>query len=182
MADLSVLIGTIGALAGVGLGSWLAARSQRDLLRDSHLLASISSREASYGEFLAVSRQFRRFLMTQPTKVRIIERANDQRSTPVIDGSKDYWEALDAAFSKLAILAGDRAPHRAASEVLDSIYEIASARAIYTEGEVPDEIIMLGRTAENRFAKAARDDLIESRTPAPRVRSSWVKAARRSHV
>lgn len=167
MADIGVLVGTVGALAGVGLGSWLTARSQQALLRDNHRLANVAARESAYEEFLATARQFRRFLMTQPMQVRVIERTDSRPGTPVIDEPGDHWAALDAAQAKLAILAGDSEPHHVSSEVLHGIYEIARARTIYAEGEIPDEIISIGRAAEKKFARAAREDLIRSRSTKP---------------
>jgi hypothetical protein len=164
MADLTVLIGTVGALAGVGLGSWSTARYQRALFRDTHRLANVTARESAYQDFLTTARQFRRFMMTQPMTVRLIERPGGRPSTPVIDDPGTHWEDLDAAQAKLAILAGDREINSVASEVTDAIYSLIRARASYTQGEIPDEIIALGRDAEKKFARTAREDLTYSRS------------------
>jgi hypothetical protein len=160
MVDLTVLAGTVGALGGVALGSWLTARSQRTLLRESHLQARIEARELAYSEFLGAYRQFRRYIMNEPVNIRLVERSSGRPAVPIIDGSAHYWEAVENATARLVLLAGDRMSPDIWNAVRLAFYDIARARAIHEPGAVPDEIIHASRSAEYDFARVAREDLL----------------------
>lgn len=162
MLDPSTFIGTAGALVGVGLGGWLTGRSQRAVLKESHHQMAIAARESAYSDFLAAHRQFRRFLQTEPVEVRLVPRTSGRSSVPVIAQAATYWEAVENATARLAIIVGDRIPDEAWRGVVDAFYDIARARASCQPGGVPDEIISSARAAELRFAQAAREELTSS--------------------
>jgi hypothetical protein len=162
MMNLSIVFGTVGALAGVVLGAWLTGRSQRALLKESHRQAAITARETAYSEFLAAYRQFRRFVQTEPVKVQLVHRRSGRQSIPVIAQAGIHWEAVENATAKLEILAGDRMSHEVWRTVIDRFYDVARARASCEPGEVPDEIVASARAAETQFAHAARQDLMKS--------------------
>jgi hypothetical protein len=161
MQDLSAVAGTVGALVGVVLGGWLTARSQRNLLKESQRQTGIQTRESVYSDYLVAYRRFRRFLMTEPTEVRLVERSGEQK-TALIDGAGNYWEAVDNARARLELLVGDRIPSEAWRKVHGSFMAIARARATCGPGEVPDDLVHAAHTAETRFLQAARDDLVRS--------------------
>jgi hypothetical protein len=162
MADFSSLVGVVGALAGVGLGSWLASRSQRALLRESRRQARIDARESAYSEYLSTHRQFRRYIMTESVKIRLIERTPGVRATPVIDAAGRYWELVENATARLEIVAGDRIPRNVWHAIRVSLYDIAIARAHCGPGEVPDEIVEAARIADREFVRAVREELLAS--------------------
>jgi hypothetical protein len=162
MQDLSAIAGTAGALVGVVLGGWLTARSQRTLLKESQRQSGIQARESAYSDFLVAYRRFRRFLMTEPAEVRLVERPEGRKAAPLIDGAGNHWEAVDSARARLELLAGDRIPGDTWRKVTRSVMDIARARATCGPGEVPDELIHAAATAEAQFIQAAREDLIRS--------------------
>jgi hypothetical protein len=162
MADLSALVGAAGALVGVGLGAWLTARAQRSLLREYHRQAHIDAQKLAYSEFLSTHRQFRRYIMTEPVKVRLIERAPGVPPTPVIDNVARYWESIENATAKMEIVGADGIPYDVWHAVRASFYDIARARANYELGEVPEEIVEAARAAEREFVRAVREDLLAS--------------------
>jgi hypothetical protein len=162
MQDLSAIAGTVGALAGVVLGGWLTARSQRTLLKESQRQSGIQARESAYSDFLVAYRRFRRFLMTEPTAVRLVERPEGRKAAPLIDGAGNHWEAVDSARARLELLAGDRIPSDTWWKVHNSFMAIARIRATCGPGEIPDELINAAYTAERQLIQAAREDLIRS--------------------
>jgi len=159
---LSTIAGTVGALVGVILGGWLTARSQRTLLKESQRQSAIQARESAYTEFLVAYRRFRRFLMTEPTGVRLVGRPGGEKAAPLIDGAGGYWESVDSSRARLEILAGDRIPSDTWWNVHHSFMAIARMRATCGPGEVPDELIHAAASAEADFIQAARDELIAS--------------------
>jgi hypothetical protein len=94
MQDLSAIAGTVGALARVVLGGWLAARSQRALLKESQRQSGIQARESAYAEFLVAYRRFRRFLIHEQVQVRLVERPGGEKAAPLIEGASNHWEVL----------------------------------------------------------------------------------------
>lgn len=162
MPELSAIAGTVGALVGVVLGGWLAARSQRTLLKESQRQAGIQARESAYAEYLVAYRRFRRFLMHGPVEVRLVERPDGEKAAPLIDGAGNHWEAVDGARARLELLAGDRIPGDTWWGVHRSVMAIARIRGTCGPGEVPDELVHAAATAEAQFIEAARKDLIMS--------------------
>jgi hypothetical protein len=139
------------------------ARSQRTLLKESERQSGIQARESAYSDFLVAYRRFRRFLMTEPAEVRLVERPEGEKAAPLIDGAGNYWEAVDTARARLELLAGDRIPSDTWWKVHRSFMAIARVRATCGPGEVPDELVHAAHTAETQFIQAAREDLIRSR-------------------
>jgi hypothetical protein len=158
----STVVGTVGALVGVILGAWWTARSQRTLLKETQRQSAVQARESAYTEFLVAYRRFRRFLMTEPVKVRLVERPEGEKAAPLIDGAADYWESVDSSRATLEILAGDRIPSDTWWNVHYAFMAIARARAACGPGEIPDDLIHAASTAEKAFIQAARDELIKS--------------------
>ena len=160
MVDISVAIGVTGTLLGVVLGSVLGAWSQRRLLKETHARSDRADRLAAYVEFLTAFRQFRKYILTEDVKIQLKARTG-QMTVPVIPGSHSYDEAIEAARSRLEILAGDRPVWTAGKEVASSLNAIAQARAHFPVGEVPDDIVLSARDIERKFAKLASEDLAE---------------------
>jgi hypothetical protein len=74
---LTALISTLGALAGVGLGTWFGAHLQRKIVleaRDSELRQS--QRQACM-DFLAAYRRYRHFVLVEAERVDLIRRPDD---------------------------------------------------------------------------------------------------------
>ena len=159
MQDLSAILGAVCALAGVALGGWLTARSQRTMLQASHREANVRARESAYSEFIVAYRKFRRFLMTEPGEVRLVERAGGKKAAPLINGARDYWEAVEHARAKLELLAGDRIPQDMRRNVHQCFMAIARVRASCGPGEIPDSLVEAAQAAESAFLQAARKDL-----------------------
>ena len=85
----------------MALGAWGAARSQRTLLKETQRQSAVQARESAYTEFLVAYRRFRRFLMTEPVEVRLVERPEGEKAAPLIDKAGDYWESVDSARASL---------------------------------------------------------------------------------
>ena len=158
--DVSVAVGVAATLLGVVLGSLLGARSQRQLLRDTHAKSDRAARETAYVEYLSACRQFRRYILTEAVDIRLVVRPG-QLTVPVIPGSHTYDEAIESARARLDILAGHRPVWAAGEDVARYLNAIAQARAVHPPGGVPDDIVLRAREAERTFAKVAREDLTE---------------------
>jgi hypothetical protein len=162
LAVITTLVGTLGTLAGVVLGFWLNSRAAQ---RQSYTQARREvrqAREAVYVEFLAAHRQFRRFILTSPAGVHLVDVAEGGPPTPVIDGAESQWEVLETAAARLQIVAsGATAEAReAAAKVRRAMYDLARARAeAVGPGAVRREPIRAARRAEDDFARAAQADL-----------------------
>ena len=161
------VVGTVGALVGVALGAWGAARSQRTLLKETQRQSAVQARESAYTEFLVAYRRFRRFLMTEPVEVRLVERPEGEKAAPLIDKAGDYWESVDSSRASLEILAGDRIPRDKWRNVHYAFMAIARARAACGPGQIPDDLIHAAAAAETEFIQAARDELIKSGAVTP---------------
>jgi len=162
LAVIAALAGTIGTLAGVLLGFLLNSRAAQ---RQSNIQARREvqlAREVAYVEFLAAHRQFRRFILTSPGGVRLVEVAEGGPPTPVIDSAESQWQALETAAARLQIIAVGAAPGvlEAAAKLRAAMYDLARARAKVTApGAVGREPIRAARGAEDDFARAAKSDL-----------------------
>ncbi len=156
--DASVIVGTAGAHGGVALGSWITALSQRRLAREAHRRTLVQARELAYVEYLAAFRRFRRFLLAEPVKVQIVERAGG-RKTPVIEKSSKNWETVEVATARIKIVAAGRPVLKFAGDMRIAFYAIAEARATFEAGAVPDELVRAANDADAAFAQAAHDDL-----------------------
>jgi hypothetical protein len=158
--DTAVIVGTVGTLVGVALGSWITAASQRGLAREANRRDATRARESSYVEYLAAFRNFRRFVQAEATTVRIVERPEDPgRRTPVIADSIRHWEAVENAKARMYIVAAGKPVLASMKKVEDAFYDIAEARAEYGVGAIPDSIVTSARAAETAFSRAAHDDL-----------------------
>ena len=162
MAVITTLVGTVGTLAGVVIGFLLNSRAAQ---RHSDMQARREvrqARETAYVELLAAHRQFRRFLLTSPGGVRLVDVAGGGPPTPVMDGAEGQWQALETAAARLQIIAVGAAPEvrEAAAKMRATMYDLARARArAVAPGAVPREPIRVARGAEDDFARAAQADL-----------------------
>ena len=110
MAVVTTLVGTVGTLAGVLIGFMLNSRAAQ---RQSDMQARREvrqARETAYVELLAAHRQFRRFLLTSPGAVRLVDVAEGGPPTPVVDGAEGQWQALETAAARLQIIAVGATP------------------------------------------------------------------------
>ncbi len=165
--DPGVIVATAGTLVGVGLGSWLSGRSQREAARESQREADVERREAAYVEFMAAYRVFRRFVIAGTTSV-TLSLQDGVKPYPVIEGSEAYWERVEAARARLDLLAGDTPLSKAGRDLADAFYDVARARAEHPAGAVPRPIVRAVRAAEREFARIAREDLAGRRMPGSR--------------
>lgn len=162
MAVLTTLVGTVGTLIGVVIGFLLNSRAQQ---RQSDIEAwreVRQAREAAYVALLAAHRQFRRFILTSPDGVRLVDVAEGGPSTPVIGGADSQWDALETATARLQIIAAEATPQvrEAAARLRTAMWDLAYARAnAVAPGAVAPEPVRIAREAEEHFAQAAQADL-----------------------
>jgi hypothetical protein len=120
------------------------------------------AREAAYVDLLAAHRQFRRFILTSPDGVRLVDVAEGGPPTPVIDGADSQWDVLETATARLQIIAAGATPEvrKAAARLRRAMYDLARARAkAGAPGAVPHEAVLMAREAEEDFARAGQADL-----------------------
>ncbi len=183
--DFSLLIGTVGALAGVGLGSWLSARAQRALfhetMRQSQLDACI--------QFLEAYRKLTNFVLIEAQSVKLVTRKYDQQSHPQIDDQTPLFEERNAADARLATVISSGSPIRMAADALNSAFrELVHARAEHGYEGVPTEIVIRLRRAEDRFSRSVYDQLVSDQMSGDAAhrrlaqRSSVRRGARRTQT
>jgi hypothetical protein len=164
MAVITTLVGTLGTLAGVILGFLLNSRAVQRQIDLQARREVRQAREDAYVELLAAHRQFRRFILTSPSGVQLIDVAQGGPPTPVIDGAESQWEALETAAARLQIIAGGATAEvqEASAKMRSTMYELARARAAaVAPGAVRREPIRTARKAEDDFARAAQANLKE---------------------
>lgn len=161
MVDLGAVTGVVAALGGVLLGAWLSGRSQLRLQREAQRQATLAAKESAYVEFLATMRRFRRFVLTAPIDVTLVDSSQSPRGPiPIIAGSDAHWDAVEGAISRLWIVTEVDGPvGDLAARVVDALYDIARERAIKERGAVPATVVDVSRTVEREFAREARRDL-----------------------
>jgi hypothetical protein len=160
--DVTALVGVLGALGGVVLGSLLSSRSQMRMQREARAHALIDAKRTAYVEYLSTLRQFRRFILhLDPQRISVVEGSGSPRGAiPIIDGADSYWDAVERARSQLWIAAGYNSAVREASDkVMDAIYVIAREQATHPIGALPATVIDISRHAEQDFARVAHQDL-----------------------
>lgn len=160
--DITALVGVLGTIIGVGLGSLLSIRSQAHMQQQARLHALIDAKRAAYVEYLSTLRQFRRFILhLDPNQITVVEGSGSPRgSIPIIEGSDSHWDAVERARSRLWIVAGFDSPVREASDrVMDALYVIAREQAAHPAGALPAVVIDVSRNAEQDFARVAYRDL-----------------------
>ena len=165
--DVTALVGALGALGGVALGSLLSSRSQMRMQRQARAHALIDARRAAYVEYLSTLRQFRRFILhSDPHRISIVEGSESPRGPiPIIDGAGSHWEAVERARSQLWIAAGyDSAVREASDKVMDAIYVVAREQAAHPAGALPAVVIDISRRAEQDFARVAHQDIMGSQS------------------
>jgi hypothetical protein len=159
MIDLGVAVGALGALGGVALGSWLSGRSQQGLMRQNHRREDRQSREDAYIAVLVAFRQFRVFLTTEATTVRLGPPAPGG-PVPLIEGGKDYLDATQEAIARLHILEGDDTPVvHAAARLQRSFLDLAEARANRAPGDMSEAAMLAIRAAELDYTRTAHNQL-----------------------
>ena len=159
--DPTAVLGVVGTLFGVGLGSWLSAKTQRQqqdrLLRE----AVLEAKREAYIEYLATMRRFRRFILhRRPDQVRLADSGGPRGLIPFIEGDESYWDAVEDARSRLWIMAGYNSEVRTASDkIMDALYAVAREKGQASDGPVPVTVIDESRMAERDFVDAVRRDL-----------------------
>jgi hypothetical protein len=173
MVDSGVAIGAIVALGGVGLGSWMTGRLQRKLLQEQHLREDRQSREDAYVAVLVAFRKFRVFLTSESPTVRLGPPSRFGGQVPVIEGGKDYLDAVQEALARLAVLEGSTTPMIDAANTLERTFlDLAKTRADHPPGTVSEAELLVVRTAEAAYVDTAHRHLkhFDSGGPAERHR------------
>src|SRR5690349_15663551 len=162
MIDPGVAVGAVVALGGGGLGSWLTARLQRDLLTQAHRREDRRAREDAYVAVLVALRTFRVFLTTEAPAVRL-GTDSPEGPVPLIEGGQEYLDAVQGALARLQILEGDDSPVlRAATRLERAFLDLAVARADHPPGDMSDAEMLAVRTAEAAYARTAHHQLSQS--------------------
>jgi hypothetical protein len=161
LAVIATLVGTLGTLVGVILGFMLNSRAAQRQIDAQARRELRQAREAAYVDLLAAHRLFRRFILTSPDGVQLVDVAEGGPQTPVIEGSESQWEALETAAARLQIIASDATAEvrDAAAKMRSTMYDLARARGTAAPGAVRREPIRTARKAEDDFAQAAQADL-----------------------
>ena len=159
--NFSLLIGTVGALAGVGLGSWLSARAQRALFRENRRQSMRQSQLDACITFLEAYRKLTRFVLIEAQHVKLVIRKYDQQSHPQIDDQTPLFEERNAADARLTAVISNDSPIRMAADALNVAFrQLVHARAEHGHGGVPTEIVSGLRGAEDRFSQAVYEQLV----------------------
>jgi hypothetical protein len=159
--NFSLLIGTIGALAGVGLGSWLSARAQRALFHENSRQAMRQSQLDACITFLEAYHKLTRFVLLEAQHVNLVTRKYDQQSHPQIDDQTSLFEERNAANARLITVISSDSPIRAAADALNMAFrQLVHARAEHGYGGVPIEIVSGLRSAEDLFSQAVYEELV----------------------
>lgn len=159
--DFSLLIGTVGALAGVALGSWLSARAQHALFHENRRQAMRQSQLDACITFLEAYRKLTRFVLIEAQNVRLVTRKYDQQSHPKIDDQTPLFEERNAADARLTTVIRRDSPIRIAADALNMAFrQLVHARAEHGYGGVPTEIVSGLRDAEDQFSEAVYEQLV----------------------
>ena len=159
--NFSLLIGTVGALAGVGLGSWLSARAQRALFRENRRQSMRQSQLDACITFLEAYRKLTRFVLIEAQHVKLVIRKYDQQSHPQIEDQTPLFEERNAADARLTAVISNDSPIRMAADALNVAFrQLVHARAEHGYGGVPTEIVSGLRGAEDRFSQAVYEQLV----------------------
>jgi hypothetical protein len=154
------LLAVAGTLLGVLLGATLSGRAQRQMLLITYRRESLRALEAAYVSYLAAYSSFRLYVQTQSTKVKNVTRPEDPgRTTPVVEGSEDYWKEIQITTARMDILGQGNDIPPASRAVRDAFWDVLESQADRGPGEVPDALVRAADAAEARFAKVARADL-----------------------
>jgi len=151
--NLSLLIGTVGALAGVGLGSWLSARAQRGLFIENRREAMRQTQLDACITFLEAYRKLTRFVLDDADEVTLVRHpAVEGRTYPQIEDEGPLFEERDAAEARLRALVSGESPVRLAAGALAAAYfDMARARAQFGRDHVPSQILRDLRAVEDHF-------------------------------
>lgn len=157
----TALIGVIGALVGVALGAGVGQRGQRRLLLMNDSINERRARLNAYGDYLSALRRFRVFIMVEATSVTVIQDpALTQGFVVLIEGSREYMDALQDAGARVFMLAGQESQvAEKAIAVHDALWELAKARREYGRGALPGSLVVASRGAEAAFIETAHQDL-----------------------
>jgi hypothetical protein len=159
--NFSLLIGTVGALAGVGLGSWLSARAQRALFHENRRQSMRQSQLDACITFLEAYRKLTRFVLIEAQHVKLVIRKYDQQSHPQIEDQTPLFEERNAADARLTAVISNDSPIRMAADALNVAFrQLVHARAEHGHGGVPTEIVSGLRGAEDRFSQAVYEQLV----------------------
>jgi hypothetical protein len=162
--NFSLLIGTAGALAGVGLGSWLSARAQHALFQENRRQAMRQSQLDACIAFLEAYRKLVRFILIEAQNVKLVMRNYDQQNHPQIEDQTPLFEERNAADARLTAIISSSSPIRLAANVLNVAFrQLVHARAEFGYGGVPVEIVSGFRSAEDQFSHAVYEQLVADR-------------------
>jgi hypothetical protein len=158
--NFSLLIGTAGALAGVGLGSWLSARAQHALFQENRRQAMRQSQLDACIAFLEAYRKLVRFIL--------------------IEAQNPLFEERNAADARLTAIISSSSPIRLAANVLNVAFrQLVHARAEFGYGGVPVEIVSGLRAAEDQFSHAVYEQLVADRITENAARKLYRKPSKR---
>jgi hypothetical protein len=156
LSAITAMIGVLGALGGVVVGSMLSSRAQRELLRAAHRREDRQVRENAYVAFLANYRRFRHFVLTEALEVTVVTDSL-ARGVPLIKDSQEHADAIHEATARLYLLEGEDTPViRAVLAVQMAFDDLARARATHPSGAIPLPAVQAAREAEKQFTRAAQ--------------------------
>jgi hypothetical protein len=162
--SFSLLVGTVGALAGVVLGSRLSAHAQRALSQENRRQAIRQSQLDACISFLEAYRKLTRFVLTEAQDVELVTRKYDNQSHPKINDQTPLFEERNAADARLTTMISRDSAIRVAAEVLNVEFrQLVHARAEHGYGGVPTETVGALRTAEDEFSQAVYEQLVSDK-------------------
>lgn len=178
--NFSLLIGTVGALAGVVLGAFLSARAQRALSHENRRQAIRQSQLDACIAFLEAYRKLTRFVLTEAQNVELVTRKYDQQSHPKINDQTPLFEERNAADARLAAMISRDSPIRTAGEAVSMAFrQLVHARAEHGYGGVPIEIVGALHVAEEEFSQAVYEQLVSDQVTCNQART---RTPRRSSI
>lgn len=152
------LIGVLGTLSGLVLGSILSTRSQRLQQVALEKSAQRQRRESAFADLLACYRQFRKMVMTTPVCITVTDKP-DGTKVPLVADAAEYWERVESARARMEILVDDPDVAEARSALARRFNEYLRARAEHPVGTAPTTVLDALRQAEDQFIAAARRNL-----------------------
>jgi hypothetical protein len=159
--NISLLIGTVGALAGVGLGSWLSAQAQRGLLLETRRQAMRQMQLEACVGFLELYRRLNNFVLMEAEKVVLATREYDQQAHGQIHDQTPLFAEANAAEARLRTVISKHSPIRPMADALDMAFEdLATARARYGRGRVPGDLVTCAREAKDHFSQTVYEQLV----------------------
>lgn len=151
---LAALIGALGALAGVVIGSLVSGWYQRQARLQEQLTRSKEERRRIFAEFLTATRDWRATSLHSKTKVIEASTVSKERHA---DGGPAAVRAT-ALRAEIALVA-EVSTIRAAWDVVLALRRLAEGRAQHLAGSLPESLVTACRRTELAFVRAAREEL-----------------------